>query len=138
MFVTRRALILDATSTVIIPTPGFTKNLYEGVPLGKAPGDYGYKHAEYHEAYQKVFGELLRCSCGAGDCRVTEYRPTLLGSPLGFDVIAYREWLPLPADTKIPPPEKVPAILRQEQAHICAYEVGYTLIVCAIINATGT
>jgi len=90
--VTRRTLLLGGFATAcILPSRSIAKALYEGVPLGEAPGDYGYKHDQYHDLYQEIFGRILGCSCGAGDCRVTEYRPTILGSPLGYDVVAYRQ-----------------------------------------------
>ena len=136
---TRRSLITagiaGAGLLVLGLRPLRAEELFSGVPIGEAPGDYGYKHGNYHYLYQAVFGELGHCSCGSGDCRVTDFRETLLGSPVGYDVIAYRHWLPLPADVWIPLPEQVPPELRTERAHICAYgNASSCTIPCAIIN----
>ena len=116
--------------------------LFEGVPLGEAPGDEGYKHDLYHDDYQKVFSGSGHCGCGHGECRVTDWRKTLLDSSLGIDVIAYRDWVPLQKNCWMPNPEQVPPELRREWAHICAYPPHadhhkgniMTSLRCAIIN----
>jgi hypothetical protein len=114
---------------------------FDGTPLHYAPGDYGYKHDSYHPIYQEVFGKSLHCTCGDGECRATDWRPTELHSPAGYDIIAYRKWEPLPKNVWMPPPEvlKVWPQLLEERAHICAYESGSgTVIPCAIINVNQT
>ena len=98
MLITRRGIFLGASASgfaLMLTGRQAPALMFEGVPLGKAPGDEGYKHGLYHDAYQKLFGDLGHCGCGHGECRVTEWRKTQLDSPLGFDVIAYREWVPL-------------------------------------------
>jgi hypothetical protein len=145
MHITRRGIFLGASVSgfaLMLTGRQAPALMFEGVPLGKAPGDEGYKHGLYHDAYQKLFGDLGHCGCGHGECRVTEWRKTQLDSPLGFDVIAYREWVPLQKHCWMPDPEQVPASLRHEWAHICAYQphadhhMGNitTSVRCALIN----
>jgi len=115
------------------------EELYKGTPLGLAPGDYGYKHDVYHPAYQELFGRLGRCSCGTGDCRVTDWRFTQLGSKHRFDVVIKRRWWPLQDLTWMPENHSVvPKILFKERAHVCAYgeTLGEPIIACALINFT--
>ena len=92
-------------------------------------------HGTYHEYYKKVFGEIGQCACGTGDCRVTDFRVTELGSPIGYDIVVYRQWMPVGEKVWIPKSEDVPRQLRTERAHVCAYAVGGINIPCAIINA---
>ena len=145
MLITRRGIFLGASASgfaLMLTGRQAPALMFEGVPLGKAPGDEGYKHGLYHDAYQKLFSDLGHCGCGHGECRVTEWRKTQLDSPLGFDVIAYREWVPLQKPCWMPDPEQVPASLRHEWAHICAYQphadhhMGNitTSVRCALIN----
>ena len=100
----------------------------------------GSKRELYHDEYQKVFGD--RCGCRHGECRVTDWRKTQLDSPVGYDVIAYREWVPLRQDVWMPDLTQVSSELRREWAHICAYpphtdhhmgDIRVT-VPCAIIN----
>ena len=102
----RRAVIGAATSGLALLLTGrqASTRLFEGVPFGQAPGDEGYKHELYHDEYQKVFGD--RCGCRHGECRVTDWRKTQLDSPVGYDVIAYREWVPLRQDVWMPDSNK--------------------------------
>jgi len=138
----RRAVIGGATSGLALLLTGrqASARLFEGVPFGQAPGDEGYKHELYHDEYQKVFGD--RCGCRRGECRVTDWRKTQLDSPVGYDVIAYREWVPLRQDVWMPDFTQVSSELRREWAHICAYpphtdhhmgDIRVT-VPCAIIN----
>jgi len=125
MLITRRRTILGASATglsLVFGTRRAPAQMFVGVPVGEAPGDEGYKHELYHDEYQKLFGDLGHCGCGHGECRVTEWRKTQLGSSLGFDVIVYREWVPLQNNCWMPSPEQVPTKLRREWAHICAYQ----------------
>jgi hypothetical protein len=144
MLMTRRRALIGATAASGLALV-FTRRqapamLFEGVPLGQAPGDEGYKHDLYHDQYQKVFGE--HCGCNRGECRVTDWRKTQLDSPVGYDVVAYREWVPLRNDVWMPDPKRLPSELRREWAHICAYpphtdhhmgDIRVT-VPCAIIN----
>ena len=138
----RRAVIGAATSGLALLLTGRQASamLFDGVPFGQAPGDEGYKHELYHDEYQKVFGD--RCGCRRGECRVTDWRKTQLDSPVGYDVIAYREWVPLRQDVWMPDFTQVSSELRREWAHICAYpphtdhhmgDIRVT-VPCAIIN----
>ncbi|MDE2071610.1 MAG: hypothetical protein KGI70_02685 [Patescibacteria group bacterium] len=151
--ITRRTLILGAgvlaftsgaahsewPSGFVVP-PSEEVADFKDLPRGKAPGDFNFDHAEHHADYQTVFGS--HCGCGDGECRVTVWRKTTLGSPKGFDVVVERRWWPLPANVWMPDPEnvEVPLGLRLDRAHVCAYSTdGYTmypypLIRCAIIN----
>jgi hypothetical protein len=145
MLVTRRSALVGVTAIGLMLVLGGQQTpavLFAGVPLGEAPGDEGYKHDLYHEHYQKVFSNSGHCGCGHGECRVTNWRKTQLGSPIGYDVIAYREWVPLPKEVFMPEAKDVPPELRREWAHICAYP-GHadhhmgdvrTTVPCAIIN----
>ncbi|HTR18764.1 MAG TPA: hypothetical protein VMH91_02170 [Candidatus Paceibacterota bacterium] len=112
--------------------------MFQGVPFGEAPGDEGYKHDLYHPSYQKLFGEIGNCTCGDGECRVTDWRETTIGSPKGYDVIVDRHWLALPGDVWMPDdPKTIPKDLLRERAHVCAYNYGiFPLISCALINTT--
>ncbi len=100
------------------------------------PGDYGYRHDEFHRYYQLsvVFGG--HCFCGDGDCRATIWRPTELKSPIGFDVIVERRWRPLPATVYQPDSFKLPPELFVDKAHVCAEGGGDSSpkISCVIIN----
>ena len=125
---TRRSLFITAT-VLLLPQRAFADQQRQ-----LHPGDLGYKHELYHPYYQQVFSP--HCSCGVGDCRVTDWRLSELGSVHGYDVIVDRAWYPLPNDVYIPPPQLVPSALRQERAHICAYRLLDTSIPCAIINVT--
>lgn len=123
-----------ACASIALPRSASAKALFEGVELGKAPGDYGYKHQQYHLYYQKVFGEIGQCACGYGDCRVTDWRQTKLGSPTGYDMIVNRHWIPLPETVWMPKPWQIPTALQQDRGHVCSYgAVGQELIPCAII-----
>jgi hypothetical protein len=125
MLITRRRTILGAGAaglSLVLGALRATAEMFEGVPVGEAPGDEGYKHELYHDEYEKLFGDLGHCGCGHGECRVTAWRKTQLDSDLGFDVIVYREWVPLLNNCWMPEPEQVPAKLRREWAHICAYQ----------------
>src|SRR5580700_3553740 len=106
----RRALIGGTTSGLVLVLTGrqAPAMLFEGVPLGEAPGDEGYKHDLYHDDYQKVFSGSGHCGCGHGECRVTDWRKTLLDSSLGIDVIAYRDWVPLQKNCWMPNMNKCP------------------------------
>src|SRR5580704_7713097 len=145
MLITRRRALIGATTSglmLVLTGRQAPAMLFEGVPLGEAPGDEGYKHDLYHDDYQKVFSGSGHCGCGHGECRVTDWRKTLLDSSLGIDVIAYRDWVPLQKNCWMPNPEQVPPELRREWAHICAYpphadhHMGNitTSVRCAIIN----
>lgn len=145
MLVTRRGALIGTTASglaLVLTGRQAPARLFEGVPLGQAPGDEGYRHELYHDLYQKLFGDAGHCGCGHGECRVTDWRKTQMDSPLGFDVIAYREWVPLQNNCWMPRPEQVPEKLRHEWAHICAYpghvdhHMGNitTSVRCAIIN----
>jgi len=133
--ITRRGLLIVTTGLLLPLRRAFADQ--EG-PL--QPGDKGYKHHEYHPFYEVVFGP--HCRCGDGDCRVTDWRETKLGSKIGYDVLVNREWYPLPDDVYIPPPHLVPTELRRERAHICAYIFTSASVLlgisipCAIINVT--
>ncbi|MDR3571648.1 MAG: hypothetical protein P4L81_05665 [Candidatus Pacebacteria bacterium] len=112
---------------------------FEGTPMGSAPGDYGYRHDLYHADYQALFGASGHCSCGSGDCRVTIWRETKLDSPMGYDIVAWRNWYPLPANVWMPDTSSnIPLELYREWAHVCAYRIGYNsnapTIACALIN----
>lgn len=100
------------------------------------PGDYGYRHDEFHRFYQlsTVFGG--HCFCGNGTCRATIWRPTELRSPVGFDVIIERQWWPLPATVYQPDSMKLPPELFVDKAHVCAESNGDKgpKISCVIIN----
>jgi hypothetical protein len=80
MLITRRRTLLGATATglsLVLGSRQAPALMFEGVPVGEAPGDEGYKHELYHDEYQKLFGDLGRCGCGHGECRVTEWpRPS--------------------------------------------------------------
>ena len=94
MLITRRRALIGATTSglmLVLTGRQAPAMLFEGVPLGEAPGDEGYKHDLYHDDYQKVFSGSGHCGCGHGECRVTDWRKTLLDSSLGIDVIAYRD-----------------------------------------------
>jgi hypothetical protein len=144
MLITRRRALIGATTSGLMlvltgrQTPAM---LFEGVPLGEAPGDEGYKHY-IMTITKKVFSGSGHCGCGHGECRVTDWRKTLLDSSLGIDVIAYRDWVPLQKNCWMPNPEQVPPELRREWAHICAYPphadhhkgIITTSLRCAIIN----
>jgi hypothetical protein len=103
------------------------------------PGDEGYGHDAYHQYYkrQDVFGG--HCTCSIGECRATRWRQTQLGSEVGYDVFVNRKWYPLPKDVYRPDERKVPADLRSDPAHVCAYQVNMvlrprsTIIPCALI-----
>ena len=143
MLMTRREALIGATTgglVLVLTGHQASAMLFDGVPLGQAPGDEGYKHDLYHDQYKKVFGE--HCGCNRGECRVTDWRRTQLDSPVGYDVVAYREWVPLRNDVWMPDPKQVPSELRHEWAHICAYpphtdhhmgDIRVT-VPCAIIN----
>jgi hypothetical protein len=143
MLMTRRGAVIGAATSglaLLLTGRQASTMLFEGVPFGQAPGDEGYKHELYHDEYQKVFGD--RCGCRHGECRVTDWRKTQLDSPVGYDVIAYREWVPLRQDVWIPDFTQVSSELRREWAHICAYpphtdhhmgDIRVT-VPCAIIN----
>src|SRR6516225_8301648 len=143
MLMTRRRAVIGAATTglaLLLTGRQASTRLFEGVPFGQAPGDEGYKHELYHDEYQKVFGD--RCGCRHGECRVTDWRKTQLDSPVGYDVIAYREWVPLRQDVWMPDLTQVSSELRREWAHICAYpphtdhhmgDIRVT-VPCAIIN----
>jgi hypothetical protein len=143
MLMTRRRALIGATTSglaLVLTGRQAPAMLFEGVPLGQAPGDDGYKHKLYHDEYQKVFGD--HCGCDRGECRVTDWRKTQLDSPVGYDVIAYREWVPLRKDVWMPDFTEVSSELRREWAHICAYpphtdhhmgDIRVT-VPCAIIN----
>ncbi len=114
----------------------------EKVPRGNVPGDLGYLHDKYHNLYQQLFADVGKCSCGVGDCRVSDWRETILGSRHGYDVIVDRVWHPLPDKVWIPLPHQVPRELRQERAHVCAFlhflPRYYTSINCVVINVTNS
>ena len=143
MLITRRRAIIGATTgplALLLTGRQASTRLFEGVPFGQAPGDEGYKHDLYHDEYQRVFGD--HCGCRQGECRVTDWRKTQLDSPVGYDVIAYREWVPLRQDVWMPDSKQVSSELRREWAHICAYpphpdhhmgDIRVT-VPCAIIN----
>jgi hypothetical protein len=80
--------------------------LFEGVPLGEAPGTK--VTSTISTITKKVFSGSGHCGCGHGECRVTDWRKTLLDSSLGIDVIAYRDWVPLQKNCWMPNPEQVP------------------------------
>ncbi|HUO50076.1 MAG TPA: hypothetical protein VMU25_00675 [Candidatus Paceibacterota bacterium] len=147
--ISRRGILataLCAPALILTTRFGVSEPMFAGVPEGLAPGDFGYKHEMYHESYQKVFGALGRCSCGTGDCRVTNWRETQLGSEKGFDVIVKRQWWPLPGNVWMPGANDshvIPVELYNEWAHICAYETTVfnqslglktQVIACAMIN----
>ena len=127
---TRRMLLIGATG--LLPL----RRAYADTSQQLQPGDYGYLHDKYHSSYQQVFSP--HCSCGVGDCRVTDWRETKMNSPYGYDVIAERNWYPLLKGVYIPAPNLVPEALRKERAHICAYLIGDMYIACAIINSIDT
>ena len=57
MLITRRRALLGATATglsLVLTGRQAPAMLFEGVPLGEAPGDEGYKHELYHDEYQKT------------------------------------------------------------------------------------
>ena len=61
MLITRRGIFLGASASgfaLMLTGRRAPALMFEGVPLGKAPGDEGYKHGLYHDAYQKLFGDL--------------------------------------------------------------------------------
>ena len=62
--------------------------------------------------HELAYARSRRADDPRRECRVTEWRKTQLDSPLGFDVIAYREWVPLQKHCWMPDPEQVPASLR--------------------------
>ena len=158
MLMTRRTLVaVTASGLAGLATPllwaGVPRSFEDDIPgfdkvaRGEYFGDHytvngkevACLHWVYHPGYQKVFSELLQCSCGVGECRVTRWRKSKLGSPRGFDIIVNRQWRPLPVATKMPSPEQMKQApeLYREFAHVCAYndEDGDTpTIECAIIN----
>lgn len=138
----RRAFLAGAASSLVLPTSwaGNEFPSYTEVPFGKFPGDYGYLHDKYHRYYEIVFGEILECACGAGDCRVTYWRQTKMGSPHGYDIVLLRRWEPLPAEARMPKPEEIPPQLLTEWAHVCVYNENYepVSIPCVIINKANT
>jgi len=57
MLITRRGIFLGASASgfaLMLTGRQAPALMFEGVPLGKAPGDEGYKHGLYHDAYQKL------------------------------------------------------------------------------------
>lgn len=157
--VTRRTLVTGAASMLLSPfittsaraeqapvpylvlnTEPVAQEEVRGAVQGSFPGDLAHKHKLYHDPYYLlVFGELVACTCGTGDCRVTDWRDTKLGSPKGFDVVVARQWCALPGDVKIPDPLQIPKDFRKalavERAHVCAYFNGGSLYIpCVIIN----
>lgn len=114
---------------------------YAEVAKGNFLGDYGYEHWPNHGDYQATFGDKHKCACGTGDCRVTDWRETQLGSPTGYDILVDREWVAVPADTFMPLPNEVPRGLLLRRAHVCAYVDSTTRMLkipCALIIKTQT
>ena len=61
MLILRRRLLLGASATgftLVLTGRQAPALMFEGVPVGEAPGDEGYKHELYHDEYQKLFGDL--------------------------------------------------------------------------------
>ena len=134
-FVTQRAYAEQSLPTQVARWEPVAKEDVKDVEFGKFPGDYKCGHEAYHPFYQRVFGQLGQCACGDGECRVTDWRSTRLGSPKGYDVIVLRYWCALPPGVWIPAKEQIPKELRLERAHVCAYgPIGGILIPCVIIN----
>jgi hypothetical protein len=138
----RRAVLAGILAVSVLPFFCRTAStqLFVDVPYGDAPGDFGYKHKRYHPYYQALFGKLGHCACGTGECRVTDWRMTILNSPIGFDVIVERNWWPLPGNVWMPKAgDPIPPELFKERAHVCAYGRGAEIIIsCALINMTGS
>lgn len=93
-----------------------------------SPGDYGYRHDEFHDAYRALW-QGGKCWCDRGGCRVTEWR---IGPNNQVQVIVNREWRDVPSSARLPD-AGVPPKLWEAPAHVCATNTMPPVIECVAI-----